>query len=145
MVDSEWLWAQMAQLVVKNGVSVGCLSEDQRAAALALAWGSLPQTSMSEPEVNRALKAALHGAARCLTTDHVELRRWLVDARWLTRDGFGREYRRVALDQLLERNQAWARLWTERSATDWVAAQRDQHEARRAERRSAWQGSGLHA
>jgi hypothetical protein len=31
-----------------------------------------------------------------LATDHVELRRWLVDLRLLERDGYGREYRRVA-------------------------------------------------
>lgn len=145
MVDSAWPWAQMEQLVVKNGVSLGVLSEDQRPAALALAWATLPATPMSEPDVNRTLKAALSGAVRCLATDHVELRRWLVDARWLVRDGFGREYRRVPLDQLMVHNQPWARLWTERSASEWVAEQRDRHEARRAERRMAWQGSGQHA
>ncbi len=145
VVDSAVLWTQVAQLVVKNRVSLGVLGEDQRPAALALAWATLPATPMTEPEVNRALKAALSGAARCLGTDHVELRRWLVDARWLTRDGFGREYRRVRYDDLMAFNQPWARLWTGVQVTDWVAEQRDRHEARRAERRFAWQGSGQHA
>ena len=145
MVDSASLWAQMAQLVVKNGVSLGVLSEDQRPAALALAWATLPDVPMSEPEVNGALKSALAGTARCLATDHVELRRWLVDARWLSRDGFGREYRRVAFEQLMALNQPWARLWAERNVSDWVAEQRDRHEARRAERRAVWQGNGHHA
>ena len=51
---------------------------------------------MDEPGVNVHLKQALQGAARCLDTDHVELRRWLCDAGWLQRDGWGRAYQRAA-------------------------------------------------
>jgi hypothetical protein len=95
---------------------------------------------MNEPEVNQALKAALAGAARCLATDHVELRRWLVDAGWLERDGFGRQYRRVPLDRLRDSDRPWALLWADGNVTDWVAEHRERQAVRRAQRRKAWQG-----
>jgi hypothetical protein len=83
-------------LVVKDGVGLGRLSPELRALALAVVWAGLPDGPMAEAEVNVALKAALNNAASFLDTDHVELRRWLVDSGWLQRDGFGREYRRSA-------------------------------------------------
>ena len=46
-------------------------------AAAALAFD--PQREYSEAEVNEVLKAWLAGAGAMLATDHVELRRWLVD------------------------------------------------------------------
>jgi hypothetical protein len=42
--------------------------------------------------VNRVLGAWLEGPGAMLRTDHVELRRWLVDAGFVSRDGFGRAY-----------------------------------------------------
>lgn len=86
----------LTALVVKDGVMLGGLTEPQRALALGLVWAGLPQAPLTERAVNEALKAQLAGAARCLDTDHVELRRWLCDTGWLSRDGYGREYRRVA-------------------------------------------------
>lgn len=84
----------MATLVCKQGVSIGLLPLADRHRALALAWSVLPRTGvLSEPEVNRLLRDMLDGPGRFLRTDHVELRRWLVDEGWLERDGFGREYR----------------------------------------------------
>jgi tRNA(adenine34) deaminase len=60
------------------------------AAALALDEG----TDYTEAEVNERLKHWLANAGAMLDTDHVELRRWLVDMRLVERDGYGRRYRR---------------------------------------------------
>jgi hypothetical protein len=49
----------------------------------------------TEAEVNAALKAWLAGPGAMLDIDHVELRRWLVDSRLWTRDGYGRAYERA--------------------------------------------------
>jgi len=57
-------------------------------AALSLAAG----TVHSEREVNDILVRWLATAGAMLDTDHVELRRWLVDTGLLDRDGFGRRY-----------------------------------------------------
>jgi hypothetical protein len=141
MGDEDKRWALLAQLVVKNGVSIGGLAEDQRPAALLLGWVALPWEPMSEAQVNVALKAAMAGAAQCLSTDHVELRRWLVDAGWLARDGYGHEYRRVPAGRLLDFNRPWAELSADRDLAPWVQEQRALLAARRAERRQAWQGS----
>jgi hypothetical protein len=45
--------------------------------------------------VNDALRAWLAGPGAMLATDHVELRRWLVDLKLVERDGYGRAYRRA--------------------------------------------------
>ena len=92
--------AALAPLVVKRGVALGGLGEGQRALALGFVWAGLGRGVLAEPGVNAALKAQLAGAARCLATDHVELRRWLCDAGWLRRDAWGREYRRAAPAEL---------------------------------------------
>lgn len=47
----------------------------------------------NEPAINDVLKRWLADVGRGLETDHVSLRRALVDAGWLTRTGDGREYR----------------------------------------------------
>ena len=146
MVDTAVLMAQLAQLVVKQRVSLGCLAEEERRAALSLAWASLPAGPLREPEVNQALKLSLAGAACCLGTDHVELRRWLVDAGWLSRDGYGREYRKLAEADVYWANQPWAAVWRSVDAAAWVAEQREQHAARKMQRRQAWEtgASGPH-
>ena len=96
----------MAALVVKDGVALGGLGDAARLTALGFVWTGLPHGVLTERQVNAALEAQLSGAARFLATDHVELRRWLCDTGWLDRDGFGREYRRVARGALPERLQA---------------------------------------
>jgi Uncharacterized protein conserved in bacteria (DUF2087) len=140
MTDSANAMALLAQLVVKQRVSLGGLTDDERRAALSLAWASLPWNPMRESEVNQALKAALTGAAQCLGTDHVELRRWLVDAGWLARDGYGREYRRLPATEVYVDNQPWAAVWATQDASAWVADKRQQHAAHRAQRRQRWEG-----
>jgi hypothetical protein len=70
----------LAQLVVKHRVGLGGLPPAQKACALGLVWAGLPPAAVNEAGINEVLKAQLAGAASFLDTDHVELRRWLVDS-----------------------------------------------------------------
>lgn len=84
---------RLATLVVKNGVSLGLLGEAERGLALALAATAFAAGhDYREAEVNRVLSVWLEGTGAMLRTDHVELRRWLVDAGFVARDGFGHAY-----------------------------------------------------
>jgi hypothetical protein len=134
----------LAALVVKEGVGLGGLSSAHRSWALALVWAGLPaQIGLTERQVNELLKAQLAGAAAFLDTDHVELRRWLVDAGWLLRDGYGREYRRVDRDNLDAGQREFADALAGIEPATWVAELRAAHRARREARRAHWQsGNG---
>ena len=87
------------RLCVRRGISLGGLASGRQddfrtllaAAALALDGGA----GYDEPAVNARLKAWLDGPGAMVDVDHVELRRWLVDAGLLQRDGFGRRYARA--------------------------------------------------
>jgi Uncharacterized protein conserved in bacteria (DUF2087) len=127
---------QLARLVVKDGVSLGLLPEPERQLALAWVWAGLPAAAaMNEAGINEALKAQLGGPVVCLNTDHVELRRWLVDAGWLQRDGYGREYRRAAAPAA---HAALAEALQGLDTTAWTAQRRRAHEAERDARRQRW-------
>ena len=83
----------LAALAVKNGVSLDRLGERDRAVLLAFAACAFEvDRGYREAEVNRILSAWLDGPGEMLRTDHVELRRWLVDAGFIGRDGYGRSY-----------------------------------------------------
>ena len=133
--------APLATLVIKDGVSLGGLSDSARTLALGLVWAGLPLRVMTEREVNEALKLQLAGAAGFLGTDHVELRRWLCDAGWMQRDGFGREYRRVAPDALPAAHRDLAAVlestFDGRDTAAYVLARRAEHAAAREARRRA--------
>lgn len=133
--------AQLSTWVVKDGVSLGGLSLEQRCLALAVAWAGLPTVVMSEKEVNAALRLQLAGAAHFLATDHVELRRWLVDTGWLQRDGYGREYRRVPLQDLATEARCVADALSALDTARWVAETRLRHATGRDQRRVAWQAA----
>jgi hypothetical protein len=134
----------LAALVTKEGVGLGGLSADHRSWALALVWAGLPaQTALTERQVNECLKAQLAGVAAFLDIDHVELRRWLVDAGWLTRDGYGREYRRVGLGALRAGQREFADAVAAIEPAAWVAELRTAHHARREARRARWQAGGM--
>lgn len=126
-------------LLVKEGVAIGGLPEAQRQLALGFVWAGLPAGVLAEREVNDALRAQLAGPARWLDTDHVELRRWLVDAGWLARDGYGREYRRVPVAALPAPARALGAALDGLDTTAHAAGCRAAHEARRAERRRAFE------
>ncbi len=133
------LLQRLASLVVKDGVGMGGLSDGNRMLALALVWAGLPTAPCSERRVNEALREQLAGPALCLGTDHVELRRWLVDGGWLMRDGFGREYQRVAASALPTEQQALATELAALDTTAWVRAERSALAGRREARRREWQ------
>jgi len=129
-----------ARLVVKDGVRLGLLTDAERALALALAWAALPADGpWTERALNAAVSARLADTLAFLDTDHVELRRWLVDGGWLQRDGYGREYRRADAAQLGTALQPVARWAAAQSVVDWVAARRQDHHVQRETRRQAWQ------
>jgi hypothetical protein len=128
----------LATLFVKVGVSIGGLSDAHPRLVLGLVWAGLPSAPMSERDVNEAVKSKLAGAASFLDTDHVELRRWLVDAGWLARDGFGREYQRVAGDALPPMLQPLATAFEGVDTDTIAAATRATHLAERDARQRAW-------
>ena len=85
-----------AKLAVRRGIALGALrSGNARDFAIVLAAAAQPFQPgrvFTEREVNDMLRTFLAGAGAMLATDHVELRRWLIDFRLLERDGFGRAY-----------------------------------------------------
>ena len=131
----------LAMLVVKRGVSLGGLPPRELSVALAMVWAGVPGAPLSERELNRVLVNQLAGVAAFLDTDHVELRRWLVDAGWLTRDGYGREYRRVEMAALAPQHSALAEALSALDLPAWVAALNQAQSTFREARRQAWQAS----
>ena len=131
----------LAVLVVKDEVSLGGLPAAGQALALAAAQTTLPAGAvLNEREVNEALKAGLAGPLCWLATDHVELRRWLVDAGWLERDGFGREYRALPHAALRADLQPLARALATIELKSWVYAERERQRSERAARYKEWLG-----
>ena len=88
---------RLASLVVKHGLSPSLLSDDDRSLLFALAASAFePRRIYREREVNDVLTGWLTGTGSMLRVDHVELRRWLVDARFIARDPYGHAYVRSA-------------------------------------------------
>ncbi|MDO9095266.1 MAG: DUF2087 domain-containing protein [Rubrivivax sp.] len=140
--DTSRLFEDLRPLLVKQGVSLGLLPTEEQALVFALAWSGLPEDNLTEPDVNQALKRLLQGPLVFLHTDHVELRRWLVDAQWLDRDGYGRQYRRrvaAALPGLAAAAALELDTLGVQGSAQWVASERAQHAARRTARRQAWE------
>ncbi len=87
--------SRLESLVLKSGLHLGLLSDADRALVLALAACTIESgPTLREDEVNRRLSDWLADVVAMVQTDHVELRRWLVDARYLVRDGWGYAYAR---------------------------------------------------
>ena len=102
------------------------------AATLAFATGR----DYSEREVNALLGEWLAGPGAMLATDHVELRRTLVDCRLLRRDDYGRRYGRGAAPQ------TWQAALAALAAVDLAAeacAARTTDAQRRAQRKAQWE------
>jgi hypothetical protein len=127
---------RLESLVLKSGLHLGLLSQADRALALALAACAIePGRPRREDEVNGRLRDWLADTGAMLDTDHVELRRWLVDSGFVVRDGWGHAYVRgpVQLErarQLLGTTDAAALASAVRSAR--VAAQSTRIARRRA-------------
>ena len=91
------LWRR---LCVRSGVSLAGLQtgrNDELGTVLAGAALAFDEgVEYTEADVNAKLRAWLEGPGAMLATDHVELRRTLVDMHLLGRDGFGRAYARTS-------------------------------------------------
>ena len=131
-----------AVLAVRRDVSLGVLlSTNARDffVVLAAAAQSFPAgREWSEREVNASLQEFLAAAGSMLATDHVELRRWLVDFRVLARDGYGRVYTAGAPAADL------AALIKELTGIDLAAAgrlAREREAAQRAARKERWENA----
>jgi len=136
------LMDRVARLVVKEGVTLGNLGESDRSLALAWVWAGLPaDTGMDERGVNGHLKQALQGAACCLDTDHVELRRWLVDGGWLARDGYGRSYQRVTASALPEHQTALGQALHGVDTVGFAERLRLERDTARQARHAAWRAT----
>ena len=130
------------RLSVRKALSLGGLQSGRShefgvvlsAAALALHQG----VDYTEAEVNERLKRWLDDGGSMLATDHVELRRWLVDMHFVERDGYGRSYRRVVAPNAFSATlQA-----LEGSDLDAIARiARDADAAAREQRKSTWRGT----
>ena len=133
----------LAVLVVKQGVGLGTLTHPQRLLALGVAAAAIDSGPVfTEPQVNAALKAWLAGPAAFLDTDHVELRRWLVDTGWWQRDGYGRAYARTPVAELAPELRAIDAAIAPLNLATWIASQCERVQAQRAARRQAWAQQG---
>ena len=129
----------LAALVLKTGVGLGRLPPAQRSWALALAATVLaPGRAATEAQVNAMLQRCLTEECGFLDTDHVELRRWLIDSGFWRRDGFGRAYERVPPAELPSPVRAAAADLAGIDPGAWVRRQRALRQAERDARRSAW-------
>jgi hypothetical protein len=130
---------RFAVLAIKRDIALGALlstsPRDFERVLAAAASGFVPGREYSERDVNDILRTFLGSAGAMLATDHVELRRWLVDFRVLERDGFGRAY---TIGNPADGIAAAAR---EFAGVDLAALAREAREAdvaRRAERKARW-------
>ncbi|GIL04555.1 MAG: hypothetical protein AMXMBFR72_06490 [Betaproteobacteria bacterium] len=127
-----WL-ERLTQLATRQHVHLSSLSQkDGRDLELVLASAALhfpAQQLLTEPQANEVLKGFLAGAGSFLDTDHVELRRWLVDFGFVGRSDYGADYRRGALPEWLrgaaEQLSAHALAEAVLSATHTRAAERE--------------------
>jgi len=134
---------RFSALALRREVSLGVLlSTHPRDFAVVLAAAAqsfLVGQGFSEREVNECLRAFVDDAGSMLGTDHVELRRWLVDFKVLHRDGYGRVYTAGTPAPEI------AQFTRELSGVDLAELARDaraSEAARRAERKARWQTAG---
>ena len=131
--------APLQSLTLKTGVSLGGLSDTDRCWALAVpALRLAVGTVCTEAEVNALLKMCLQQEGAFLHTDHVELRRWLVDSGWWVRDGYGHAYRARPVEELPPHLQPVAMTLSGWDVAAWVVARRQQATRQREARRQAW-------
>lgn len=126
---------RLESLVVKTGLHLGVLCGPDRDLVLALAaCGVEPGQPLREVEVNQRLVDWLVDLGQMLCTDHVELRRWLVDAEFVARDDWGHAYVRGRANVELARQAL--------GSTDSAALTTAVRSARVAGNRRGWRGAG---
>ena len=128
------------KLAVKRGLTPGAMREaspeDFDLLLFALRREFRSAASFTEREVNDRLKTWLETAGGMLDTDHVELRRWLIDLNILARDAYGQAYSLAALPhRLRDLDGALADVDFARELVDANA----QESQKRAARKAAWQ------
>ena len=139
MTDTQNFIERLQALAVREHLSLGVMASNKPAdfdlvlAAAGCAFAA--DDALSEREVNTRLLAWLDGAGAMLAVDHVELRRWLVDNRVLSRDGYGHVYRRGAPRDAIA--QAMTAL-THHDLRSTVLDARAAHAAKREARKAQW-------
>jgi tRNA(adenine34) deaminase len=135
---------RLGQLAIRQGVHLASLQQkDGRDLELVFASAALhfpADRLLDERGANEVLKAFLAGAGAMLATDHVELRRWLVDTGFIRRSDYGTDYRRGALPAWLA--DAAATIEAHDLAAT-VAEARDARASQREARRQAWLASQI--
>lgn len=133
---------RFSALALRRDVSLGVLlSTHPRDFAVVLAAAAqsfAASRAFNEREVNALLRDFLAGAGSMLATDHVELRRWLVDFHVLDRDGYGRVY--TAGTPAPEIAQL-AREVSGIDLSELARSARVSEAARRAERKARWESA----
>lgn len=130
---------RLSAMVVKTGVGLGQMSDADRQLALALpAWRLSTGHVAAEAHVNELLRASLGAESAFLRTDHVELRRWLVDTGWWQRDGYGRAYTRPAATELPYPLRAIAEALEVVEPAAWAMQQVDSYRSAQRKRRARW-------
>lgn len=138
-----WL-DRIAQLAVRQGVHLASLQQkDGRDLELVFASAALAFPAdrlLDERGANEILKSFLDNTGAMLATDHVELRRWLVDTGFVRRSDYGTDYRRGAFPHWLA--GAAGELDSGRISTAAREA-RTARDAQREARRQAWLASQI--
>lgn len=133
-----WL-ERLGQLAVRQGVHLSTLQQkDGRDLELVFASATLffpADKLLDERGANAVLKQFLASAGAMLDTDHVELRRWLVDSGFVRRTDFGSDYRRGTLPAWLDKAAAGL---GPREVADAVERAREARDAQREAKRRAW-------
>jgi tRNA(adenine34) deaminase len=130
-----WRRLSVRERISLSGLQSG-RQDDFRVLLAAAALAFDEDRSYSEAEVNARLEAWLAEAGTMLSTDHVALRRMLVDMRLLDRDGFGRCYVRAPVPE------SYAAAMSSLSGYDLAhlaIEARERRERERAERKRAWE------
>jgi hypothetical protein len=131
---------RLRTLILKSGLALGGLSHPDRLLALAVPARALARGAVAdEPQVNTLLKSSLGAESSFLDTDHVELRRWLVDTGWWRRDAFGRRYESVSAAELPATLRAIDAALGDGDVASWVIGQRAAARRAREQRREAWE------
>src|SRR5512147_804043 len=141
--SAAWL-ERLAQLAIRQGVHLSTLQQkDGRDLELIFAscWLGFPADRvLDERAANDVLRSFLDGAGIMLDSDHVELRRWMVETGFILRSDYGTDYRRGILPAWLA--EAAASLDAGQIA-DAVTTARTAHDSRREARRQAWLASQI--